>query len=216
MIDTIIFDMDGVLLDSEPLWLKAQIDTFAKVGIRITPTMHQSTMGLRASQIVEHWHARYPWDTYSKVEIVDLLVQHVLEYIEAEAKPMAGLHDFLEQCHQRKMSLGIFSSSHMKLIRAVVNTLHIGAYIQEYHSGEDEKHGKPHPSGYLHIMQKLHTTPEKSIVIEDSINGAIAGKASGAKLVVIPNPDTQKEDFAFSDKIYPDFMSIKLNELLAL
>jgi len=75
MIKGVIFDMDGLLIDSEPLWQEAEIETFTRVGVPLTREMTRETMGLRVDEVVEHWFSRYPWEEPSKKEIESKVVK---------------------------------------------------------------------------------------------------------------------------------------------
>lgn len=213
-INTIIFDMDGVLLDSEPLWLKAQIDIFAKVNITITPAMHHSTMGIRATEIVKSHYNKFPWDNYTIEEVNDMLVLQVVHYIKTEAVLFEGLLDLLEDCKRKNIKMAICSSSDIRLIKSVVEKFKLDKYMTHLYSVENEKFGKPHPAGYLSTMKLLNSQPNECIVFEDSIMGAIAGKASGARLVAIPNSEFKPSDFAFSDFIYEKISDIKIDDII--
>lgn len=213
-INTIVFDMDGVLLDSEPLWLKAQADIFAKVNITITPAMHHSTMGIRATEIVKNYYDKFPWDNYTTEQVNDMLVLRVVHYIKAEAILFDGLLEFLQDCKRKNIKMAICSSADIRIIKSVVKKFQLDKYITHFHSVENEEFGKPHPAGYLSTMKLLKSHPSESIVFEDSVMGAIAGKASGARLVAIPNPESKASDFAFSDFIYEKIRDIKIDDII--
>jgi len=85
MIEAVIFDMDGLLIDSEPLWQEAQFDAFKKVGIKLNKELCLQTMGWRVDKVVEHWHNKYPWENYTKKEIEDGISKNVVSLIRKKA-----------------------------------------------------------------------------------------------------------------------------------
>jgi len=91
MIKTVIFDMDGVLIDSEPLWKIAEKKAFAKVGITLTTEMCNLTMGYRVNEVVDYWYERFPWAGKEKREVEEDIVEILIQEIRTNGKEMAGV-----------------------------------------------------------------------------------------------------------------------------
>ena len=184
--EAIIFDMDGVLIDSEPLWKIAEVEAFAKVGLDLTHTDCEETVGLRIDQVVEMWHQKVGWTnkTVKEVEtdIVDILIREVSQ--KGEALP--GVMNTLEMASKLDVKVGLATSSYERIIDAVVARLGIADFFEVMHSAEHEVHGKPHPAVFLNCADKLGVDPTKCLVIEDSFNGIIAAKAARMKVVAVP------------------------------
>lgn len=188
MIQAIIFDMDGLLIDSEPLWGAAETAAFSSVGVPVTEMRPGVTMGLRSDEIVEHWFARYPWKEPSKKEVEASITRRVIELIRQQGSPMRGARDVVALLAAQNLPLAIASSSSSEMIAAVVERLDIGAYFQVLQSAEHEPYGKPHPGVYIEAARRLGVAPAHCLAFEDSPNGVIAAKAAKMTCIAVPNP----------------------------
>lgn len=199
MIEAVIFDMDGLLINSEPFWKEVEIEVFDKVGVPLTVEKCEQTVGLRIDEVVHFWYEQFPWDNYSKAAIEREIVDKVIQRIEQEGEPLSGVYDVIELFWNKKMPMAIASSSHLRLIEAVVNRLKLKGFFQVIHSAEFENYGKPHPATFISTAQKLQVEPTKCLVFEDSLNGVIAGKA--ARMTTIAVPEVVDSRFIIADKV---------------
>lgn len=201
----VIFDMDGVLIDSEPLWKIAMQETFDEVGCPLTKKDFQKTVGLRIDEVIEFWYQEVGWDKFSPKEVEDKIVQRMVELIGQNGDPLPGVLDTLAFLKEKGLRIGLATSSYTVLIDAVLEALSIRDLFEETHSAEDEEFGKPHPSVYLTVAKRLNVDPLKCLVIEDSLNGIISGKAARMKVVCIPEKSHHPEpkllvaDWQFED-----------------
>jgi len=214
MIKAVIFDIDGLLIDSEPLWCEAKIDIFTKVGVPMTKDRYKESVGLRADEIVDYWHSRYPWKDVSKKEVEDRLVREIIELVKEKGKPLPGAKWIVETIYNQNIPLAITSSSLMKIIKAEMEKLSIDKYIKVVHSAEYEPFGKPHPGVYISTANKLNISPENCLVLEDSFNGVLAAKAAKMKCIAIPNQMTKGDKrFCIADIIIDYLEDFKLEYL---
>ena len=181
-----IFDMDGLLVDTEPLWRRAEIKVFGRVGVELTEGMTHQTTGLRVDEVVQHWFARLPWTGESREEIADGILEEVTHLIAKEGVLLPGVTDCLEQMRVAGLKIGLASSSPLKLIEAVVEKFGLGAWFGVVESAEKEPFGKPHPAVFLNAARRLEVHPARCLVFEDSVNGLIAAKAARMTCVVVP------------------------------
>ena len=181
-----IFDMDGLLIDSEPLWWEAEMEVFRQVSINLTQAQCLETTGLRVDQIVEYWYQRYPWQGMTKQQLAEQLVQKVAELITAKGEPKAGIYHAFNFFQQKNVRLALASSSPYVLIDAVLKKLGIGDVLQVVHSAQEEVYGKPHPGVYLTTAQKMDVSPWHCVALEDSLNGMLAAKSARMKCIAIP------------------------------
>jgi HAD superfamily hydrolase (TIGR01509 family) len=186
MIRAAIFDMDGLLIDSEPLWRKAEIGCFAKVGIMLTEDDCRKTMGYRLNEVVDYWYAISPWENYSKDQLEADILHRVIELIRAEGKAMPGVHHALNLFESMHFKLALASSSALRLIEEVLRTLQLEDRFEVVKSAQHEPFGKPHPQVFISAAHELGVSPENCVVLEDSFHGVIAGKAAKMKVIAIP------------------------------
>jgi mannitol-1-/sugar-/sorbitol-6-/2-deoxyglucose-6-phosphatase len=193
MINAVIFDMDGLLIDSEPLWRRAQIAVFGDLGIALSEEMCLQTMGLRVDQVVQYWAEKYPGKIQDRELVRDDIVKNVRELVRKEGVEMRGVKSILEFLKQKKVRMAIASSSDVVLIDTVVDKLGIRDYFELIHSAEFEEYGKPHPGVYIHTAKKLKVPPENCLAFEDSLNGLLAAKSARMRCVSIPDKDIAKD-----------------------
>jgi len=184
--EAVIFDMDGVLIDSEPLWKIAMEQTFQEAGSTLTKKDFQQTVGLRLDEVVHFWYAKKAWVGSTPKEIEKKIVERMVSLISQNGTALPGVVETLKYLQSRNIKIGLATSSYEILIETVLSTLNIASYFDFTHSAENESHGKPHPAVYLTVSKKLNVAPTKCLVIEDSLNGIISGKAARMTVVCIP------------------------------
>lgn len=186
MLEAAIFDMDGLLVDSEPLWRRAEQQIFPALGHELTDAMCMETMGTRVDEVVRHWYRVRPWTGPTQEEVADQIVATVIELVRAEGAPMPGVASALALCVESGLVLALASSSSGRLIDAVVDRLGIRHHFAWLQSAEKEPYGKPHPGVFLTTAARLGVEPRSCLVFEDSLAGVLAGKAARMKVVAVP------------------------------
>lgn len=186
-IDTVIFDMDGVLINSEPFWKEVEIRVFASVGIDFIAVGGEKTVGLRIDEVVNYWYAQYPWEGKSKATVVDEIMTEMVNVISANGKAMKGVIDLLTYLKKRGFKIGLATSSYNVLLQTTIKVLALEKFFDITNSAQTLDYGKPHPEIYLKTAKDLKSHPENCLVIEDSLNGVIAGKAAKMKVIAVPD-----------------------------
>lgn len=186
-INTVIFDMDGVLVDSEPFWHEAETAIFLREGVEITEEMCVGVQGLKAEHVIETWKKMFPQLKRTTEDYCAEIESEVKRNIIAKGKPLDGVLFALDFFKQMGCKMAVASSSKYHLINTVVDKLDIRKYFDDIHSSQDEKFGKPEPDVFLGAMRKLGSKPEDCLVIEDSGNGVLAGKRAGMQVVAVPS-----------------------------
>ena len=202
MIKAVIFDLDGLLIDSEPLWQEAEILIFKRVNIVLTPDLCLRTKGLRIDEVVDYWYQRYPWTNLSKQEVEELIVAQLIELIHIKGEPLAGVEQAIAFVRQQPVKIALASSSALVIIQAALQKLNLSDVFARVYSAESETLGKPHPGVYLTTAKQLNVLPQHCLALEDSLNGVLAAKAARMKCIAIPEPlQRNKPQFAIADKI---------------
>jgi sugar-phosphatase len=186
----VIFDLDGVLVDSEQLWRDAEISVFGSLGVPLDDERCRETTGLRVDEVVEHWYARFPWSTSGVGAVADDLVAAPL---------IPGAIDAVRFCAAHGARLAVASSSPEALITAALDRLGLAPLIEITHSAMQEEYGKPHPAVYLSAAAKLGVSAIECVAVEDSLNGVIAAKAARMHCVAVP--ERRSSAFAVADVI---------------
>lgn len=208
-IKAVIFDMDGVIIDSEPLWRRAMIQSFVEIGIPFTDEHCRVTTGMRFKEVVTYWFTKHHISHIGVDEFDELVINRLCRLIEQEGKQMPGVLESLIFFKEKDLKIGIGTSSNNRIMNTVVDVLSIRTYFDALCSAEHMAYGKPHPEVYLACATKLGTDPLHCLVIEDSVNGIIAGKAAQMKVVAVPE-EINKHNSRFSIADY------KANSLLEI
>jgi len=187
-VGAVVFDLDGLLIDSEPFWRRAEIEVFASVGLPLTETDVRQTMGLRIDDAVRFWWDRHPWKGMATVEVERAVTSRVAELIEAEGEPMPGARAVIDLCLGRTIPMAVCSGSYAVVIQAALDRLGINEAMSAWHSAEWEPLGKPHPGAYLTTADKLGVDPTSCLAFEDSFHGAISAKSARMRVVAVPEP----------------------------
>ncbi|KOG93938.1 HAD family hydrolase [Aeromonas caviae] len=181
----IIFDMDGVIIDSEPFWQQAQISALADYGAAVSVTECETlTKGKRLDEIARVWCEKFNLMNESSQLELKILAK-ITALISTNGEPMLGIYEALEYFHQQGYRLALATSSSHQVIGAVFHKLQLWHYFEVISSAEDEAHGKPHPAVYLSTARKLDLSVDECLVIEDSLNGFQAAQAAGMKTLVV-------------------------------
>jgi sugar-phosphatase len=209
--EAVIFDMDGVLIDSEPLWKIAMEEAFREVDCNLTKEDFQKTVGLRIDHVIQYWFDEIGWEGATPKEVEERIIIRLIELIKENGDPLPGVLDSIEYFKRKKLKIGLATSSYSVLIETVLTVLDISDFFEAVHSAENETYGKPHPAVYITAAEMLDVNPTKCLVIEDSLNGIISGKSARMKVVCIP----EKTHIIEPKLTIADYMFEDMNEMLS-
>jgi sugar-phosphatase len=210
----IIFDLDGLLIDSEPFWYEAEKTHFKKVGLELSDADCLLTAGMRVDKVPQFWYARYPWPQPPTTdELAMQMNDFVIQSIRERSELLPGAAQAIRLAHELGVKIGLASSSHLNLIEAALDTFDLHKYFHTVSSSEQSGDSKPHPGVYLNAAAALGIAPENCLAVEDSINGLIAAKAARMKCLVVPGHGLQADPrFVLADyrldsleRFTPDF-----------
>ena len=199
-IKAVIFDMDGVLIDSEPLWRKAMIEGFASIGVLITEEDCKKTTGNRLKEVVEYWFEKLDILDFLPTEIEHRIINMLVKLINNEGKAISGVIEVINFCKNKNIKIGLATSSSNHLMEAVLEKLNLKNTFKSSISAENMEYGKPHPEVFLICASQLQISPLECIVIEDSINGVIAAKAAFMRVIALPEQENiNNHKFSIAD-----------------
>lgn len=186
--------MDGLLVDSEPLWAEAADEVFKLFGVSLTHEQYATTTGLRTREFVQWWFRHFKIDDEELSRAEKNIITRVLEKVKYKARVMPGVDHIFDFFHRKQFKIGLASSSPIELIELVVEMSGISPFLNAVASAEDLPYGKPHPQVYLNCAEALGVDPAECLCFEDSFNGMIAAKAAKMKCVVVPHHAQLKDE----------------------
>lgn len=200
-IQSIIFDLDGTLVDSMWVWDEIDIEFLSKRGLSLPPTYQKEIEGMSFTET-----AVYTKELFQLPESVEELKaiwnQMALEKYAKEVPLKPGVERFLAYCKENKISMGIATSNSKELVEVVVKAHSLGDYVQEIVTSCEVAKGKPAPDVYLEAARRLHTNSEHCLVFEDVPMGILAGKNAGMKVCAVKDAfseDQQREKKELAD-----------------
>lgn len=197
-----IFDMDGLLVDSERLWHQAEIEVLGALGVPLAADQRRLTKGMVVEEVALYWFERYPWAGESPEEVAARVVDRVIELVLTDGRLQAGAETALELCHHRGLPLALASSSQYRLIEAVLGHFDLEGHFALVHSAQDEPYGKPHPGVFITTAGRLGVPPARCVVWEDSSAGVLAAKAARMACVAVPEAvERESSAFAIADAV---------------
>jgi HAD superfamily hydrolase (TIGR01509 family) len=186
MVKAVIYDMDGIIIDSEPFWREALIHCFNKVGFDFSQDKCRVTQGMRLIEVVEYWYAQQPWEGKSIKEVDQDILTKVTALISEKGIAMDGVYESIAHFKSKGYKIALASSSASSLINVVLEKLNIKDEFEVINSAEFLELGKPHPEVFIKTARELNVPAINCLVIEDSFHGVLAGKAAVMKVIAIP------------------------------
>ena len=214
----VILDMDGLLIDTEPVWRVAQAEVFAGLGVQLTEQELLDSTGQPTEDLIPLWRQRAPAGDrgLSDAQVADQITDRIIAHVKAEGEPMPGVTDAIALFRRHGLALAIASSSPRRLIDAVCDRLGLQD-IDVRCSGAEEAHGKPAPDVYLTAARRLGLAAAECLAIEDSPNGVLAAKSAGMRCVAVPDPLLAADPrFDTADLVLDSLTAFGQTELRAL
>jgi len=214
MIEAVIFDMDGLLVDSEPLWWRAFREVFKPLGIELSDDQLRYQAGRRINENIEELYHMYPWHGPSTGEVEEQVLDILIKYIEHDLVLQPGAKRTLEICAQTGLPIAIASSSAARVIDAVIKKFSLQDIFVHLYSGEHEPYGKPHPGIFITTASLLDVRAADCLVFEDSPAGVLAAKAAKMTCIAVPDPAHRQDKFIQTADLILDSLKEFTSKLL--
>jgi HAD superfamily hydrolase (TIGR01509 family) len=214
MIEAVIFDMDGVMIDSEREHYKAEQELFKELGIDTEALEYNRFVGLSNrlmwTELQETWHLPCTVEELMSKAAAKLTTH----FLQVDMLPMPGLIDLLDYINERSMLIAVASSSPRGLVEMIVDKLDIRSYFDCLVSGDEVAKGKPFPDIFLHTAALLNVSPEHCVVFEDSANGSRAAKKANMTCIGYRNPTSGNQDLSVCDLVVNSFLGEDLEKII--
>ncbi len=215
MIQTVIFDMDGVIIDTEPVHKYAYYQHFNQLGIEISAEEYATFTGNSTKNIFERLKAQFQLedDVTALVETKRSIFNDAFDSKE-DLYLLDGVEDLIKELHEKGMQLVLASSSATVTIHRIFNRFDLFKYFTHIVSGEDFPKSKPHPAIFQHAAMLSKTPVENCIVIEDSTNGVLAAKAAEIYCVAYNSFHSKMQDYSKADKVIQHFNELNYDAIV--
>ena len=214
MAGAVIFDMDGLLLDSEDFWQQAEFEQFRSLGVPLTLADTTKTLGWRCDYVVQYWYQQAPWHGPSQAEVADLIIDRVIEMIISRGKLLAGAEQAIRLAKNLGLAVGLATSSNHRMMLATLKHFDLLPLFDATCSAEFLPFAKPHPQVYLNAATALGVQPSDCIALEDSITGVIAAKAARMRCIAVPDAKhIQDPRYTIADKVLASLTELTAADL---
>ena len=195
-----IFDMDGLLIDSEPFWKEAEKKIFSSVGVQVTEQLASKTATMTTREVTKFWFSKYPWVGKSLDEVEREVVDQVETLILEHGSELGGVTKLLNLLIENDIRIGLSTNSPYQLVPVILKKLGIEHYFDAISSADDVVNGKPEPDVYLATLSKLGINARNCIAFEDSFSGIMAAKHAKLRTIVVPHAEVyHQEKFDIAD-----------------
>lgn len=209
-----IFDMDGVIIDSEPIHFEIDVETMKYFGVTIAPHELDRFVGMTNPEMWSILKQEYSLPQ-SVSEIIEYQLKLKIEWIRStDLGPIEGIQELIFDLKKNNILIGLASSSPIAFINEVLRKYKFFEYFDSIISGEEVTKGKPAPDIYLEVSNQLNVKPNECWVLEDSKNGVQAAKAAGMKCIGFINQNSGNQDLSRADIIVNNIRDIKVMDLL--
>lgn len=209
----LIFDFDGLIIDTESAEVAAWQKELEEVGLEFSLDDYLETIGTNgpAIQYPARMLADRPGETRTFEQIME---EHTMRSIEAGLKlpPLPGVLELLDQAEEAGILLAIGSSSGHLWISTLVDGLGIKERFDTIVTFDDVELAKPAPDIYLKVLENLGVAPENALVLEDSVNGALAARRAGIRVVAVPTSISAHLDYSMAEEVLSSLAELKLDK----
>lgn len=210
----VLFDMDGVLVDTEPLHRKAYFKTFNDLGIDVSEELYSSFTGASTKRVCNTLIEKFDLSlTHEEITVKKRAFFKDYFYNDADFDLIVGVRNLIENYYQNDIKLIVASSASMTTINMVFDKFGLEKYFQGKISGADLKESKPHPEIFLLAAKMAEESPENCMVIEDSTNGILASHRAGIYCAAYKSANTHQQDYSLANVVVSDYSELYLEKI---
>ncbi len=187
----IIFDFDGLIVDTETIWFESYKEVLNGHGLELTLERFSKIIGTKATEFFSYIQQKLQVDS----SVIEANAHELFHIKMGEPAPREGVEDYLKEAKELGLKIGLASSSSRKWVEGFLTKLNIIQYFDVIKTRDDVSKVKPNPELYLKALEALGVLPSEAIAFEDSLNGLRAARAAGLQCVIVPNPVTAHLDF---------------------
>ncbi|MEN0641642.1 HAD family phosphatase [Alkalicoccobacillus gibsonii] len=213
MMKAFIFDMDGVIIDSEPHHVEVEIDTAKRYGATITEEDLAEYTGMVSLDMWERVKEKHGLTGEVRDIHEHAHTEKLKRLKESDLTPIKGIPELMKKLSERNIPMAVASSSPRAYIEAVLQKFNIEDHFTSVISGEEVNQGKPAPDIYLETASVLGINPKDCVVLEDSHNGARSAKAAGMTCIGYAAPDAGDQDLSMTDTVVQAIGEIDVDQL---
>ena len=214
MLKAVLFDMDGVIVDTEPLHHKAYQHMFSKVGIKVSSSMYEGFTGQSTYDICKQLCSHFELKQNPQ-ELVQLKRDFFtkLFFEDDDLQLINGVEQLIKNYFDNGLTLILASSASMFTINNVMKRFNLDPYFSEKLSGADLKASKPHPEIFINAAKAARVLQNECFVIEDSTNGIKAAKGAGIFCVAYKSEHSKNQDYTLADMVISDYNEISFDRI---
>jgi HAD superfamily hydrolase (TIGR01509 family) len=212
LLKAVIFDMDGVIIDSEPLHKKTERVTLSPYGISLSDEELNSYMGTEAKVLLANYIDKYSLPV-AFAELYSVYRRNLIRIFDESVEPIPATLRLIRALKSSGIGLAVGSSSHRELVELVLRKLDVTDAFSVVVTGEDAKRSKPHPDIFIEAVRRLGVGAEACLVIEDSANGVRAAKAAGIRCLGFRNPTSAGQDLREADWVVDSMEAVNVRNL---
>ena len=214
MFKSVIFDMDGVIIDSEPIHFKVEKKLFRDLGLAVPEDEHHLFVGSSSAAMWSYIKDKYK-PHQSIEELIEMQRTRYMDCLlsQKSLKPIAGVTELIKELSSNRVRLAVASSASIRNIEVVLKMFNLERFFEEKVSGAEVDHGKPAPDIFLRAAKIIGVQPEQCIAIDDSKNGVEAASSAGMMCIGFKNANSGKQDLSSADIIINSFSEINYQTL---